>query len=850
LLEVTSLEIKDVELLAPAGNFEAMVAAIKNGADAVYLGGKAFGARHYASNFDNKDLTKATRFVHQRNKKIYITVNTLLSDRELEQAAYYLKFLYEIGVDAVIVQDLGLIKMISDLFPKLEVHASTQMTINNADGVNFLEQNGVTRVVLAREVSLENIRLIKQNSNLELETFVHGALCVCYSGQCLMSSMIGGRSGNRGKCAQPCRMKYQLTDINGKDIKLNSIGEHLLSPKDLKTVDFLPKIIEAGVTSLKIEGRMKRPEYVATVTRIYKNALERYFSGNNLVGVTEQEEKELAQIFNRDFSSGYYKKNQGSDLMSYKRPNNRGLFIGRVSSVQSKKNLAVVKLVEDLYIGDGLEFWVTRGGRKGLTVEKIWVNGKPVSEAKANQEATIEIEYKVFAGDRIFKTYDAKLMEKAQESYQNLEIELKSPIKMEVLAKVDSPLLLTVRDREGNVVQAETSFIVEKAIKRQLTPEVVRVQLERLGNTPYFLTDLTCNIHGEVMVPLSELNNVRRAAVEKLEGLNKKSIDLAIDEKVIQDYLQPRSYNAKPQRHLPLLSVFVSSTDGALKAIEAGATRIYLSTEHLRSLKKEKISFQKFLEKALVNHIQIIIALPRIWHQKEKPRVQKLINEFEGKEITGFLVGNLGTLELMRDCRNTKKIFLDYPMNVFNSLAFSFLQNQGQIDSITLSPEMTFEQLRELNVSRETERECIIHGYLPLMISEYCAVGALLGGKNSVNSCAKPCLGKHYGIKDRLNIVFPLEMDEGCRMHIYNSKELCLIDDLERFKDYDISSLRIEARRYSSEEIELVVGSYKKALEILEGKGNKKEALTKLKAQLERWKNDSYTKGHYYRGVL
>ena len=269
--------VKEVELLAPAGNFESMLAAANNGADAIYLGGKSFGARHFANNFNDEELIKATRFIHRLNKKIYLTVNTLMADSELEQAAFYLKFLYEIGIDAVIVQDLGLIKMLRELFPKFEIHASTQMTINNAAGVNFLEQHGVTRVVLGRETSLNDIMLIKQESSLELETFVHGALCICYSGQCLMSSMIGGRSGNRGKCAQPCRMKYQLVGLNGKNIEYGDLGEHLLSPKDLNTIDFLPDIIGAGVSSLKIEGRMKRPEYVATVTRMYRNALDRFF---------------------------------------------------------------------------------------------------------------------------------------------------------------------------------------------------------------------------------------------------------------------------------------------------------------------------------------------------------------------------------------------------------------------------------------------------------------------------------------------------------------------------------------------------------------------------------------------
>jgi len=826
-----------------------MVAAIYNGADAVYLGGKVFNARYYASNFDNEELVKATRFVHRHNKKIYLTVNTILSEHELEQATYYLNFLYEIGVDAVIIQDLGLLKMLRDLMPKFEIHASTQMTIHNAAGVNFLEQHGVARVVLAREVSLENIRLIKQKTNLELETFIHGALCICYSGQCLMSSMVGARSGNRGKCAQPCRMKYHLIDIEGRNISANNVGEHLLSPKDLKSIDFLPQIIEAGVTSLKIEGRMKRPEYVATVTRIYRAAIDRYLTSDKPYQISESEQKELAQIFNRDFTSGYYFKHQGSDLMSYKRPNNRGVFLGRISSVQAKKNLASIKLADDLHVGDGLEIWVTHGGRKGLTVKRIWVNGIVVSEAKANQVVMVEIGEKVFIGDRVFKTYDAKLMRKAQNSFQDYQADLKTPLTMAVTAKIGSPLVLKVTDDEGLAVEAETACITEKAIKRPLTVEVIKDKLDRLGNTPYYLTDLTCNLEVQVMVPLSELNNVRRQAIEKLESLrteiSKKDL---ISVNTIQSYFKYKAIQYEWNNNKPFLSVLTTTVEGGVKAISAGADRIYLSTTHWRSCKKEENSFTELLETALDNNVQVVIALPRIWQQNEEAKIKNIIAKYENEKIAGFLAGNLGTIDLLNH-HSKKRIFVDYTLNVFNSLTYNFLENQKNVAGITLSPEMTFEQIHQLNISDETERECIVHGSLPLMISEYCAVGSIVGGKNANNSCQKPCLIKQYGLKDRLNLVFPLEMDQMCRMYIFNSKDLCLIEDLKRFKEYGINSLRIEAGRYLPEEIQLIVTSYKMGLQSLENRDSE-ETLTQLKSQLEQKKKDIFTKGHYYRGVL
>jgi len=840
-----------VELLAPAGSFEAMIAAVNNGADAVYLGGKAFGARYYASNFDDQDLIKATNYIHHNGKKIYVTVNTLIADNELESVARYLKFLCELGIDAVIIQDLGLLKMLKELFPVMEVHASTQMTINNSSGINYLEKYGVSRVVLAREMSLENIKKIRKRTKLELETFIHGALCVCYSGQCLMSSMIGGRSGNRGKCAQPCRLKYGLTDDRNRRIELGSVGEHLLSPKDLSTIEFLPEIIEAGVTSLKIEGRMKRPEYVATVTRIYRAALDRYFEGILPYKISEEERKELAQIFNRDFTSGYYKAYQGSDLMSYKRPNNRGIFLGRISSVQPKKNQATIKLAEELNIGDGIEIWVTHGGRKGLTVEKIWLNGKPVARVQANQEATIEIKEKVFVGDRVFKTYDAKLMKKAQETIKYKEADLKVPVKMEVTAKEGSPLLLTIIDEAGRVAQAETSFITERAIKRPLTLEIVKEQLERLGNTPYYLTKLTCNLEGNIMVPLSELNEVRRQAVAELEKIRKDAVkqNIVSDEEIFH-YVRRLERKENNLIHSPVLSVFVSTVEGGIRAVATGANRIYLNVYPWRSLGKKEENIHDLIKMAQGKKAELVIALPRLWQENEREKIERLIDKFEQEKINGFLVGNLGTLELLNEMKNKQKIYLDYPLNVFNSLAFKFLMQNDRVTCITLSPEMSFEQLRQLNLPETVQQECIIHGSLPLMISEYCAVGALLGGKTAETVCTKPCLGRHYGLKDRLNLVFPLEMDTACRMHIFNSKDLCLLEDLGRFMTFGVNCLRIEARRYSPEEIGLVVTTYKKGLEAIKHKENPDRILSQLKDQLEHYWKDSFTKGHYYRGVL
>ena len=318
-----------IELLAPAGSFEALKAAVEAGADAVYLAGEKFGARAYAENFAGEKLLEAVEFAHLRGVAIHVTVNTIIADSELDEFAEYLKFLRRANVDALLVQDLGAALLTKKFAPEIPLHASTQMTIHNSAGVRALAELGFSRAVLSRELTLDEIKKICRESPIETEIFIHGALCVCWSGQCLMSSLIGGRSGNRGRCAQPCRLPYELVDDAGKNL-LSSAGKYLLSPKDLNTLELLPELIETGVTSLKIEGRMKRPEYVATVVKVYRDALDKNFS-------TPEDKRKLAQIFNRDFTTAYLEKNPGKNLISDMKPNNRGVLIGRVAEVGRDK---------------------------------------------------------------------------------------------------------------------------------------------------------------------------------------------------------------------------------------------------------------------------------------------------------------------------------------------------------------------------------------------------------------------------------------------------------------------------------------------------------------------------------
>lgn len=831
------------ELMAPAGSFDALKAAVENGADAVYLGGKDFSARAYAANFDRNELEEAVNYAHARGVKVYVTVNTLLDDGEIKDALNYLHWLYNIGVDAVIIQDLGLLLLGREILPELELHASTQMTLLNSPGVKLVSQSGIDRVVLAREVSIAETRQIVDATGAEVETFIHGALCISYSGQCLMSSMIGGRSGNRGRCAQPCRMQYQLVDENGKVLAVDIEGSHLLSPRDLKSVELLPELIRAGIAAFKIEGRMKRPEYVAIVTKIYRQALDRALERPDTFTVSEEEARDLAQVFNREFTTGYLVKNQGRDLMSYGRPNNRGLFLGRIKRMQDRK--AQVKLELPLAVGDGVEIWVSQG-REGATIRKIFVNGKTVDYASAGETVLLELP-KGSPGDRIFKTYDSLLMEEAKRSYTSPKEERTTGVSFTVSGGVGRPLVIKAVAETGEAAAVEGDFIGEPARKRPVTEEVLRQQLCRLGNTPYHMHDLIVEIEGEVMYPLSKINKLRRQAVERLKAARQQALAnrpvahgafRSRWRKFAEKYSMP---DGKRQPGKLRLAVQVGSLEACAVALEQGADRVIIGGEHFRSQPEFSCAAQRqAVQMAKETSCEIFIAMPRLWLEREKALVESYLRQVSQWQPDGILVGNLGSIAVAKAVCPEIPLAADYTLNVFNSYTIKQLEQWG-IEQVTLSPELTFQQLARLHLS--VTGECLVHGRIPLMLSEHCLVGALLGGRTAEKRCKEPCREQRVGLEDRMNMVFPVETDQYCRMHIHNPKELCLIEDLPRFAQLGIDWVRILAREKSPQEVERIVKTYRR---VLDGQQDGAEA----KEYLEKYSSQGFTKGHYYRGVL
>ncbi len=836
------------ELLAPAGSWESLVAAVENGADAVYLGGKSFNARQSAGNFDDREIEQAVEYAHVRGARIYTTVNILLDDRELPEALEFLYFLQRSGVDGAIIQDLGLLRLAGKAIPELPLHASTQMTVHNLPATLTLKEAGVSRVVLARELSLEAAQEIVRGSGVEIEVFIHGALCICYSGQCLMSSLIGGRSGNRGRCAQPCRLPYVMVDRQGRALAdPAAAGSYLLSPRDLNMSKHLPDLVRSGITSLKIEGRMKRPEYVATVVRVYRGLLDRAVAGGDF-NVTPEEARDLAQIFNRDFTTGYFYGRPGPDLMSFKRPNNRGLFLGRVRGYNKTLRLAEVALEEPLRVGDGIEVWVTEGGRTAGEVNRILVGGRPVDRAPAGSVAQLDIPGRVFKGDRVFKTHDSGLVEKARASFASPRGQKKIPLAVKVTARLGEPLKVVVEDGSGNTGEGMTAGPAVAALNRPLTYEYLWKQLSRLGNTPFEMSELKLDITGNLIVPVSDINEARRTALSDIE---KKRAAAFGHRPVAEDVFRRRlaavagTAPAAGVKRRPLLSVTVNDLASLKAAVDAGAGTVYFGGEQFHSrgalLPDHIVEGGKICAEAGVS---FVLSSPRILQDKDIDQFCALLHKVANKHLDGVQAGNLGLIRKVRDITD-RPLYADFSLNVFNLESAIFLQEAG-VSQVTLSPELTLEQIKAMVPYLPLPAEVIVHGALPLMVSEYCAAGSLLGG-GKPGRCPGPCRGARCGLKDRKGVVFPVELDQYCRMHIFNSRDLCLIEDAAMIAGTGIAALRIEARREGQGYVRDVVKAYRTALDL---PGYAGDIISGLKEILSRHSPQGFTKGHYYRGVM
>ena len=802
--------MRDVELLAPVGSFEALKAAVQNGANAVYLGGKDFGARASANNFDRDELKEAVKYAHIRGVQVFVTTNTLRKENEIEDFLEYAKFLYDIDVDAIILQDIGMARLIKRELPDFELHASTQMVAHSLEDVKYLESVGFDRVVLAREVTVEEIKYICDNCKADIEVFVHGALCVCYSGQCLMSSMIGNRSGNRGRCAQPCRQRYELIDVYTGEV-VNSNGDYLLSPRDLNAIEEIDKVIDAGVHSLKIEGRMKRPEYVATVIDGYRKTIDEYLATNKL-NVSDETINDLYTIFNRKFTKGLLLGDVGKDMMNSQLPNNQGLYVGTVVDYNKKAKRLKIKLANTLKKGDGINLG-------GGTIGRIIKNGN--IETIGYKGETIELDFvgEARKGQIVFKTSDSELMDRVQATFTQDKEFVKNIIDAKITIKLGQKPILTLKDRHSNEATIEGDKIVEEAMKVALSKEKVETQLRKLGNTPYELDLLEIELDDNVSLPISLLNQMRRDCIELLDKERVSIKNRKYKNKTVK--YKPVLYNRNKQQGI---SVKVKNLEQLESALECGVDRIYYEDTN---------TIDKGMSLAMKYNKKVIYSAPRIIRNKEYNHLAKANNA----GVESVQLGNYGSIDYFKD----KKLNIDYYLNAFNSETINYYKEIGA-DTLCISQELNINEIKETIKYTDINIESVVYGYTPLMITEYCPMGVIVRDCKKDKRVAK-CKESIYALRNSKGDEFRVSQDIFCRSTIYNSNVTCMLDNLYELHEIGINVLRLDFTLEDKETVKEVIEAYQEVLSNDYKLGTK---ATKLYNKLD---EKGTTAGHYYKGV-
>ena len=722
------MNMKRPEILAPAGNMMCLKAAIAAGCDAIYLGGSFYGARAFSNNFTNEEIIEAVTLAHKYGVKIYVTVNTIIYEHEVKNFMKYIEFLYMNNVDAVIVQDIGMMDLIRQTYPDLDVHASTQMHIHTLEGVKFVEDLGLTRAVLARETTIDDIENIKKNTNIELEIFVHGALCISYSGQCLMSSIIGGRSGNRGTCAQPCRQKYNVLDSDKK--KVNNY-EYNLSTKDLNSLDNIGKLIEIGVDSLKIEGRMKSPSYVYLVVSLYKKAIDCYLE-NKKVKIDDEDIKKLMVTFNRLYTKGFMFYEKNNDFINPVRPNHQGIEIGKIT--RSKNGFITIKLTEKLSINDGIR--IVDKEDTGFIVTNMYKGSSSIKSANAGDTISIKTPYNIKENLVVLKTLDYEL-NKTIESLINKN-ERYVFINGRITIKENEVMTLEVSDNI-HTIKVSSDNKITKAINNPSTSDMVLKQLNKTGDTVYKFLSIETDYNEKLFVPIKELNELRRIALLKLDEerlkLNRSYKEGKYKRKV-KEY--PRSYNK---------NIYIEDEDAFLNTDLSKYNMVYVDED----------VFNKYKDK----YSNIYLKLPRV-----KP----IYKDYD----THMLVSELGSVYKYKD------IDTDFSLNIVNSYSVALLHSMG-VNKVTLSYELNERQIAKLincyntRYHKHPNLEMIIFGREELMVSKF----------NVLNYYS---LKNEGYLEDRFKNLYPIKEHNGL-MYIYNNK-VRYNKDLDLYHELGINNFR------------------------------------------------------------
>lgn len=785
---------RQIEILAPAGSEAAMKAAFRAGADAVYMGGRLFGARAYAQNPEQDGMLAAIDYAHLHGRKLYLTVNTLLKNEEISEHLYdYILPLYRQGLDAVLVQDLGVLRFFSEHFPDLPLHASTQMTVYSSDYANWLKEFGICRIVTPRELSLKEIRRMKQETGLEIEVFIHGALCCCYSGQCLMSSMIGGRSGNRGRCAQPCRLPYTIG--SGKDKKQG----YLLSPKDLCGLDLLPELIDAGVDSLKIEGRMKGPEYAALTADLYRKYTDLYLKkGAGGYRVEESDRKKLLEMFNRGgFTDGYFKRHNGPEMMSTLRPGHAGVQIG---TGISQRGSVRISFSQDAEKGDlielpgGQEIRLKEAAAKGSTL-RLPVKGK-VPEGRF---AVMRTQSKVLSGELSVFTDGPDQQEKL---CGRVRIHSGEPAQMEVCGAAGSVCI--------------TGGEVQPAVNRPLNASELEARLRKTGGTPFTFDHIEVDLEEGVFLPVPEVNELRRQALTAYEAklfgsFRREEAGMAVPS------VRKTDHNAEKPQDACHFSVLVSTREQLKEVLSCPfISRIYVNDEGDDTWVTEAAVLTHKAGKAFYP------ALPHVWRMEQEESLTERIRILESMDPDGWLARNMDGYLALKRYGNTWPVIADYGIYAMNDIASGLICSQ--FDGFTLPVELN---RRELESLADFEYgEMIAYGRIPLMLTAQCQQ------KNNYSCTHRPAW---LFLEDRMHMHFPVRnVCSSCYNIIYNSVPLCLPEIAAGGFRKGPGSIRLQFLEETGEQTRQILRIFKNVYE---------------KASVRPDDLPEHTKGHYKRGV-
>lgn len=790
------------ELLSPAGNWDCARAAVANGADAIYFGMPRFNARLRADNFTEEDLPELMKFLHAHGVKGYVAFNTLIFTRELPDAEKQLRLLEESGVDAVIVQDLGLARMAKALTPNLRLHASTQMTITSPEGLEFAKQLDIDQAVLARELSMRELERFK-DAHVPLEVFVHGALCVAYSGQCLTSESLGRRSANRGECAQACRMPYEML-VDGVQRDLGD-KRYLLSPQDLAAVDEIPRLIELGIKSFKIEGRLKTPEYVAAVTKVYRAAIDRALAGKP-APATEDDRYALEMTFSRGLSTGWMHGVNHQELVGAYYGKKRGPYVGSVTRIIDADTLELDSLHLAMKPGDGVVFenlnntndeqggsiYELRGSRLSFRHGHLRMEGIPI-------------------GTRVFKTSDPALNRALRQSFEGeIPIRKQSKLDLIVTGRVGEPL----RVRCGDLV-IESTMPLQTAMKRPLTPQAFIDQFSRLGGTEFELGSVQFDIEGGVILPVSELNRMRRELIASWSG-DESSPKKSSKTTTTLGSLMPS--RGKGDESSPLqMFVLCRTRDQINAAIETGVPRLYLDFEDIR------------LYAGLVKHIKDRSDTSQVW--LATPRIQKsgeagFFKLIQRAEPHGVLIRNLGAIAFFQDAGIP--VTGDFSLNVANPLTAEMLKRTG-LERLTISYDLNIEQVVDLLASAPPSWfELTLHQHMPMFHMEHCAFAAFLSQGTDFTNCGRPCDRHRVHLRDRVGMQHPLKADVGCRNTLFNAVAQTGAQYFSELRDHGLSCLRVELLEEDKAGAAEVLRTYQ---ELLAGNRDEHAIWRDLKAQ-------------------